>query len=304
MATLYQKKRVYSLTLGDSSSGNAVVVSGLQIRFDISKTSDNKKGSNNGVVEVYNLSPSTIELLQTDYLVLALDVGYEATGTTRLLSGNVVEVSTVRNGSDIITHMQVGEGYVELNHTNLNKLVAPGKTVKDVLDEIVTDMPSISRGAFVGTNINQPVIYGYPLHGTAKDMLTELARTYKLEWRVTGNTLSVSDENGLTSKDKTQAPVISASSGLIEIPYKTSAEGRRLKKDERRRQGVQFKALLNPTIVPGSIVQLVVSEKTDGVSSDLSGWYRVNTARYSGDFRGNDWYVECFCSVISNEELE
>ena len=79
------------------------------------------------------------------------------------------------------------------------------------------------------------------------------------------------------------------------MPFHTSETGRKQKKDPRRRRGVQFKALINTDIVPGRVVRLE--------SDWITGYYRVNTARFSGDMRGNEWYVECFCSEVYTEDL-
>lgn len=126
-------------------------------------------------------------------------------------------------------------------------------------------------------------------------MLMKLCEANNLEYNVTSGVLNVSEENGLLSKDRTLAPVINPATGLIDLPFHTTDTGRKPKKDKRRRRGVQFKALLNTDIVPGKIVKLE--------SKWITGFYRVNTARFSGETRGNEWYVECFCSEIAAEEL-
>jgi len=107
--------------------------------------------------------------------------------------------------------------------------------------------------------------------------------------------LNTTDINGSYTKDTVNCPVLNISTGLLETPFHILQQASKSKKDTRRRRGVQFKALLNPLIVPGAIVKLE--------SDNITGFYRVNAARFAGDYRGNDWTVECTCSEIEADEL-
>jgi hypothetical protein len=303
-----QKDRVFSLTIGDYKTGNGLLIENprregnnlidnpWQITFDISKSADNKRNNgNSAVIEIYNLSDSQIKLLESDYLEVQFQVGYKESGAHTLVVGNVTETSTVKNGNDYVTQLKIGEGYTDLNHQRLAKMVSPGKTVADVLEEIRQQMPGVARGAYTGTNLNNPIVFGWRLKGTPKDMLMKLCEAQNLEYNINCGVLNVSADNGLLSKDTQLAPVLNANTGLIDLPFYTSETGRKPKKDKKRRRGVQFKALLNTDIVPGKIVKLE--------SKWISGFFRVNSARFYGDFRGNDWYVECFCSEVQAEDL-
>lgn len=304
-----QKDRVFSLTIGDYKTGNGLLIENprkddqgnmvdnpWQITFDVSKAADNKRNNgNSAVIEIYNLSDSQIKLLESDYLEVNFQVGFKESGAHTLVVGNVTETSTVKSGNDYVTQLKIGEGYTDLNHSQLAKMVSPGKTVGDVLEEIRQQMPGVARGAYTGTNLNNPIVFGWRLKGTPRDMLMKLCEAQNLEYNINSGVLNVSSENGLLSKDTVLAPVLNAETGLIDLPFYTSETGRKPKKNKKRRRGVQFKALLNTDIVPGKIVKLE--------SKWITGFYRVNSARFSGDYRGNDWYVECFCSEVEAEDL-
>jgi len=304
-----QKDRVFSLTVGDYKTGRGLLIENpridsqgfvssnpWQITFDVSKSADNKRNNgNSAVIEIYNLSDDQIKLLESDYLEVSFSVGYLDTGAHLLVQGNVTESSTVKSGNDYVTQLKIGEGYTALNHEQLAKMVSPGKTVADVLEEIRQQMPGVARGAYTGTNLNNPIVFGWRLKGSPREMLMKLCEAQNMEYNINSGVLNVSEENGLLSKDTVLAPVLNERTGLIDLPFHTSETGRKPKKDKKRRRGVQFKALLNTDIVPGKIVKLE--------SKWISGFYRVNTARFSGDFRGNDWYVEAFCSEIAAEDL-
>lgn len=316
-----QKRRIFSLRVGDYSTGNGILIQSFrteprddpngvplldgngymienpwQITFDISKTADNKRNNGNSAsIEIYNLSDSQIQLLESDYIEVEFAVGYEDSGLSTLVVGNVTEHSTIKSGNDYITQLRIGEGYTDLNHQQLAKMVSPGKKVSDVIEEIRQQMPGVARGAYTGTNLNNPIIFGWRLKGSPREMLMKLCEAQNLEYNVNAGVLNVSEENGLLSKDVVLAPLLTDTTGLIDMPFHTSETGRKPAKDKKRRRGIQFKALLNPEIVPGKIVRIK--------SKFVDGTYRVNSARFSGDYRSNDWYVECFCSEVQAEDL-
>lgn len=293
-----QRKRVYELTIGDQKSGNGfIITSSLQVRFDISKSSDNKRKGNSATIEVYNLSPEHIKVLDaSEYGYCKFSIGYEdADGPLTVVEGNVVEFITVKKGTDYVTQIRMGEGYTALNHSKVKALVGPGKVLGDAVDEILKEMPGVARGAYSGTNLNNPILYSYPLNGTPMDELSKLGEANRVEFQVSGGVLNISDENGLLSKNQVLAPIVSEATGLIEVPFVTSAEGRKLPKDKKRRRGIQFKALLNARYQPGFMVKVE--------SQRINGFFRINTARFTGDFRGGEWYVECFCNDLHPEDL-
>lgn len=303
-----QRNRVYDLTVGDYKTGNGiritgglpaedgVIDTGLQITFDISKTADAKRtNGNSATIEIYNLSREHIELLQGDYLKCTFLVGYEDEGVRVVADGNVVEVKTVKRGTEFITQVRMGEGYSDLNHENLKSLVSPGSTVEQVIEEIRSQMPNVSRGAYTGTNLNNPIVFGWPLNGTPAAMLRKLCEAQNIEFSVTGGVLNVSDINGLYTKDTILAPLISEATGMIDAPFHTTEQGRKMKDAKTRRKGVQFKTLLNTECVPGKIVKIE--------SDFITGVYRINSSRFSGDFRGGEWYVECFSSEVEAQDL-
>lgn len=305
---MFQRERVYDLRIGDYSNGNGLRITagipdengfvdvGLQLTFDISKMADNKKTKGNSAsIEIYNLSRSQAALLEGEYLECTLMIGYKDQGARVVVTGNVTDISTRKSGDDRITQIKMGEGYTDLNHKKLKQMVSPGKTVGDVIDEIQKQMPGVARGSITGTNLNNPIVHGWRLTGTPREMLKKVCDAYDLEYNVSGGVLNVSEVNGLTSKDANLAPVVSPTTGLIDEPFYTSEDGRKHPKDKRRRRGVQFVCLLNTELVPGKIVKLE--------DTIINGFFRINAVRFNGDFRGNPWYAECLCSEIAAEEL-
>ncbi len=302
-----QHNRIYALTIGNIASGTGVRISnvpdkdtpepvGLQITFQISKNVDNKKNKNSGQIAVYNLSPATLATLEEGFVTVTLEVGYLAGGLKLLISGNVREFSTVKKGVDRITTLQVGEAFTALNHEFISKYVPPGSTDQDVLNEIVAQMPGVSLGGSIGLDLSNPISFGYSLHGSPQEMLDDFCNANKLEHRCSNNVLTVTREGVLANPSKGYAIVLARETGMVEIPFQSSGSGNKSKKDAAKEMGVQVKSLLNASIVPGELIKIRSLE-----APHLDGYYRVGSCRYTGDFRGNDWYVESFCSAYKGE---
>lgn len=287
---MIQKNRQYKLTIGDYQTGDGLLIEQLQVTFDISKSTNNKNRTNSASIEVYNLSEESLKILDTDYPTAVFEAGYLDTGgPKRLFAGQVTNVSTRKSGTDIVTQIQMGSGYTELNHETLSDLVPPGNNVKDAIENLRKAIGA-DRGVYNGTNLNNELISGYPLSGTPKEMLDELAEKYQLDWQLDDGVLYVHDNDRPATEQYQLAYVISPFTGLIERPYRVSGDKRRSKKDNVKKPGVQMKILLNPDIKAGDIIRI-----EEGL---LKGWYKVDSLRHSGSWRGENWYTEIKGSLI------
>lgn len=281
---ILQRNRQYSLTVGDYKTGNGLLIEDLQVTFDISKSTNNKNRTNSATIEVYNLSEESLKVLDTDYPAAVFEAGYLDTGgPKRLFSGQVTNVSTRKSGTDIVTQLTMGSGYVNLNHETLSDVVPPGNNVQDAIEKLRKAIGA-DRGVYNGTNLNNEIIYGYPLSGTPKEMLDELAEKYQLDWQLDDGVLYVHDNDRAATEQFQLAYVISPFTGLIERPYRVSGDKRRSKKDKVKKPGVQLKILLNPEIKAGDIIKI-----EEGL---LKGWYKVDSIRHTGSWRGDNWATE------------
>lgn len=310
----YQKDRVYSLIVGDKDE--AVEINNLQIRFNVSKSSDNKNKKNSAVVEIYNLSESRRKSLEKPYVQVQLKVGWAGEDLHTLFTGQVVNISNTkiksflsrRNGVDVITKLNIDEMYSTLNHKIQSKVVPEGNTVRQAILTLIQDIPEISRHEMNGENLERVLPDGYPLHGSPQQNLDRISSAYDLEWQIDQGVLYVSDKFKSFMKDTSKVPLIGQMSGLIDAPEFIS------NRDKRQRQSVKVKntdgedkevepskrsgapnkdslklrILLNPTLTAGSYFKLDYPE--------LSGYYRIDNIVHKGDFRGNEWYSEIVCS--------
>lgn len=286
----FQVNRQYLLTVGDTSIGEGLEINNLQITFDISKSSSNKDKTNSAAIEIYNLSDDSLKLIDVDYPAARFSVGYRDIGLKEVFAGQVTNVTTRKSGTDRITQITMGTAYTEINHEIMNKLVSPGRTVQDVAEDIRKAIPGVSRGVYNGTNLNNPIIYGYPLMGTPKEMLNELSEKYQLDWQIDGDVLYIHNNDRGSSEKFEEAYVVSKYTGLVENAYRTSGDVRRSEKDKTKKQAVMWKMLLNPDIVAGSIVKLE--------DTLIQGWFKISDIRHEGGWRDNPWYTHVRATAI------
>ena len=278
---IIQRDRNYVLRVG-APGKKYLEISGLNIQFKVQKSSDNKKKGNHASVSVFNLSEDNRKVLEETGVVVYLEVGYADTGLHELFSGQVTDVETNRNGEDIVTTLTLDSVYSDLNHKLLSTLVAPGSTLEQLFRRIVKDMPEITQTKFSGPTLQKKVPDGYPINGTPRQALTEVADAYGLEWQVDSGILYVTDVTYSFMTDK-QAFLLNEFSGLIERPEVDEIEKQRSKKDKKKkgRKGLKIKCLLNPLIKAGGMIKLEFG--------DYSGFYKVINISHDGEVYGNSW---------------
>jgi len=288
MADNLQINRWYELTIGDGNTFEAVVITPpMNLTFSVNKSSTALKKQNSAEIEVYNLPEEALKVLEKDYPVAFLKAGYAKQEIITLIKGEIVSVSTRKQGPDLVTQILMGSGYVALNHETVQAVVPEGKTVKEVIETLQREMTGISKGVFSGFNINNKVLYGYSMSGTARETLDNICRTYNLDYNIDNDVLYVHDATGTLDENYALAPLINEESGLIELPYETRVEVGYAKKSVKNKGGVHFKVLMNPSLRAGSIVKIE--------SSTINGWYKISDLRHYGGNRTNDWYTECKC---------
>lgn len=303
-----QRGRIYSLIVGGDEG--AVEINNLEVRFKVIKTSSNRDKVNSAYVEIYNLSEEKRKALERQYVGVSLKVGYSDMDLVSLFSGQVVNIHTKRippilsrrQGADIITKLEITELFEEMNSPTPTKVVPAGKKVKDVILEVIKDIPDITRTEIKGENVERGLPDGYPVTGTPRRVLDNLSRDYNIEWQIDQGVLYVSDKDKSFTEDVGAVPRYGEMSGLIEKPEYINEDAKRLRATQKatekgkeppkpknpRPNALKFKILLNASIVAGSIIYLEFS--------DLTGYYKVDEVTHEGSFRDDEWYSTLICS--------
>lgn len=303
MKTMYQRDRVYSLVVGNEKG--AIEINSLNIKFNVTKSSDNTKKKNNAWVEIYNLSEERRKALDDEYVNVELKVGYAGTdnGLITLFTGQVVNrkdrrlkaFNTKRSGTDLITRLDIDELFVALNTQVKSKFIPSGVYVRDIILEVIQDIPEITRNEMNGNGIQQMVPDGYQIDGEPRRVLDGLSKKFGISWQIDQGVLYVSDKDKSFQRSIVGVPLIGQMSGLIDRPEFVSANNKRAKKAAKNNPNsptagdhIKMKILLNPTIVAGSYFKLDFE--------DMSGYYRVDEVVHEGNFRSDAWWSTLTCS--------
>lgn len=326
-----QFKRNYKLRINDRAGGLLFTIADLRIEFDITKNIDNRSKTNVAVLKVYNLSNETLGKISNTQMAcqVLLDVGYDGE-LTRLLTSDIIQLSTVKRKGEVVTTFECAEGFMLANETKISKTYPENAKVVDVLDDLLSTNNVTNRDICLADS-TATFPFGYYAIGTLKQVLDDITYPIQHEWNMDGEKVVIKPKRALTTEaanqvnDKSETIfVLSEQSGLIGIPsthdeaitqaydesapnelnenefdvsdpLKPSKSGKPRKQTRQRvkRFNVKCQCLLNPSIIPNGLVKIV-----SVFAPELNGLYRVRTVRYNGDSRGNDWYCDLYIDNV------
>lgn len=247
-------------------------LSGLRLSFDVEL---NLKGRpNSAKITIYNLSEDTRRVIsQAEAARVVLLAGYETTQPHAIFIGQLREVEHKIVGADWVTKIESGDGVPR--SARISASFGKGAGVDRILTELVRQIGSSGIGAGNSARIAQQIrgrsigSGGLALSGSADVALDGLLEPLGLEWSIQGQQLQILERG---KARQVRAVVLSPDTGLVGTPEKLE------------KQRARARALLIPGLDPGLTIRLE--------SRDLTGFYRVDSARYTGDTRGQAWYAD------------
>lgn len=271
--TKYLFNRDWTVEIQRDDQDQAVRYKKLRVVFDIEK--NNYSSSNKAKIDVYNFDLTSRQRFVKGSL-LTLDAGYVGQIET-IFRGNVVRVTTERNGSETITSFECGDGERAMAYGIFSKSYPPGATYKQILQDICTELKN--NGVGIGLVLSFPpnsFNSGVTFNGTIKDALDYLTNNIGYSWSIQNGQVQIIPNVGF---DGEQAIFISEETGMIGVPSQGA-------------DFVQFSSLLNPKIAPDCRIALS--------SQAILGDFKVNKAKYEGDSHSmNKWTVSCECVRIN-----
>lgn len=298
-----QFNRIFRLLLGVQGQEGIVIESdgkeeSLRITFDIDK--DLTQQTNKSQVAIYNLSETTRKKLEVDDMICELQVGYaEDIGLRRIFLGAVTYSTTRREGADKITELEISDGQIAIRDTVVSLGYSAGITGSKIINDVAAEMGLVTQIATDVEFSSYPT--GFSFVGMGRDCLDKVCNASGATWSIQNNVLQVIMSGGSTNL---KAFVFSASSGLIGSPERIikslkrpdqeAKKKRKVKKENKEKKaGWKIKTLLAPTVNPGDLVRVE--------SSTVTGWFRVETEKHSGDTHGQEWYTEQELITIQTE---
>lgn len=271
----------------------------LKINFQIEK--DTTKESNKSKLEIYNLSESSRKAIEVADNEVEIYAGYED-GAVLCFRGTVTYGYTKDSGTECITSLDLADGTVALRDSYCSLSYAPGTSAKTIIQRCATEMGvPVVYGDDVGELENYK--NGFSFYGQAPECLTEVCNALGLSWSIQNNILNIILAGGTATN---RGLVFSAQSGLVGLPerivqaeYKSNkttpkrkAKQKAKKEEPRKKAGWRIETLLVPSVNPGDMVKVE--------SRIITGWFRVEKVRHSGEYNGQRWSSEMDLIEVNN----
>lgn len=250
-------------------------VSGLDVEFDVERSLN--PDPNRARIAVYNFSLDTrTALREEEDLVVQLEVGY-GTESTLIFRGDVDEVRTIRQGPDVITEFEAGDGAKAMGQSFSSRSYGANASLNDMIGALLRDLGR--AGLKIGQASLRPSTFrflasgktwprGEALHGSSWEQLTEVCKACGIEASVQSGSVTFTESKKPLEGRRVN---LSFDTGLLSTPEKS--------KDKR----ISASSIVVPGLVPGIEVQI----QTQG----LEGLFRCTQARYTGSTFADPWNI-------------
>lgn len=294
-----QYNRFISLKIGGPDV-EGIDLSDLRIRFSVRR--GDISTPNSADIRVYNVSPETArksELREFERVVL--QAGYPGNYGT-IFDGTIKQVRRGRESqTDTYLDITAADGDSAYTHAVSNVTLAAGASPSEQINAVMADLEA--KGVKLGELPNLPRMRlprGKVIFGMTRNHLDNMARTNDISWSIQDGQLTLIPN---TAYLPGEAVVLNAETGMVGLP-------------EQTQNGITVKALLNPGIRIGRVLQInnsSIQRYRYGLSIndtkpnqliqsssvlDADGLYKVLVANHYGDSRGNDWYTVAICMTI------
>lgn len=284
--------RVYRLLIGRAGQKGVEITTPIRITFDITKNTSEQPNPHK--IRIYNLAAATRRAIEEPDIRCVLYAGYADEGGPLLMAAGAVTFAySYHDGPDVVTELDVRDGYVEIRDTAVSLGYGPGVKAQAIIREVARQMglPLVMADDVP----DRTWAHGFSFYGPARQALHKVAQGTGLEWSIQNQQIQVIARRGTTRR---QAVVLAADTGLLGFPERTR-EGAREKarvRDERsgdprdlvsaqqQRDGWKVSSLLLPTLNPGDLVKLE--------SRTAQGFYRIESLHHTGDSDGGDWQTQ------------
>lgn len=237
------------------------------IEFEIIR---NSLASNNvGSFRIYNLHPRNRNRIRKDPFatyelgrLVSFKAGYGKT-LSLAFTGLIGSAWSMREGVDFITQIECFDGGFSTVNDIINMSAPKGSPVTSVIDDVISQMTGVTRGAIGAYGGELP--RGNAYSGTAMNVLSELAG--RGAYVDNGAVHCLGDKECIATP---APPTINAKTGLLGTPV-------------RQGQYLNFDMLFEPSLKVGQLIRLESSttDNPDGVNA-VNGIHKIISLRHSG----------------------
>jgi hypothetical protein len=238
-----------------------------------------------GEIVIYNLNKNTETDIFKNGKIVTLEAGYRDGPFGIIFKGFIRQ--PIRGKEDATTYFLKlicldGDDALNLGFASL--VLAENQTAQTIINSIARSSTVPFDVRINGELPQQATTRGKSIFGMASDAIRSVAINNNAAFFVNNGQATVTP---LSLAPNTTPVELNANTGMVGIPYQVD-------------QGVQVRSLLNPRFQMGEWIRLnnasiILAELEIGQLQtllDVDGIYRIIEMHYTGDTRGNDWYVD------------
>ncbi len=253
----------------------------LHINFSFQKA--DLKTQNTGKIDVWNLNPSHLAMLNEKNCCVSMRAGY-GNNLSLIFAGIVSYASTAIDGSDRKTEIEVVDNLIQVRDTYISVSYNGTVNWKKIFDDVAAQMGVAISYSYNVTFVD--IENGFSFVGKACDIMTKGCNCCGLAWSIQNGVMQVKQPGDVMSREVYR---ISTDTGMIGIPSRVVIEDD--KDSGKKLRGWDVEYLLNGSINIDDYVRLE--------SSVVTGYFRVYSIEISGDNLSGDWVCKARVLEVS-----
>lgn len=293
---------VYAPSSEIQGKGNAFLITGLQITFNVTK--DESSSANTASVEICNLTDSVVNYLYANVnnkVAVKLEAGYVSDKIKQLFLGTIDQIKDVFEGDTRKTTLEVSDGTAMTQEAHSTLSFPKGTKVNKVVDTLIKDL-GIPKGIVVSFSELDRLLTSRSISGNTHQLLKTITEMNNADYHIQDGKVTIIPKS---KRMKIVAPYLSPDTGLIGSPQpiakpraksqhkigtSLSPKIHKTKKIEHI-GGISFSCQLDGSLTVGSTVWLK--------SKNYDCALKLYKVQHSGSYEGGDWKSECEGTPIS-----
>lgn len=295
MTTQWIRKATLFLT--DPATGKGLDLSEFHFKFKC--VAADTESPNNASVRVYNLSRDTVKKVRSEFSTVVLQAGYEGNFGV-IFKGTIKQWRVGReNATDTYLDILAADGDVGYNFATVNATLAPQNSApKDRVNAIIGGFSQhgVGPGSVLLPNTGGVLPRGKVLFGMARVALRQEVWSQGATYSIQQGAINILPLSGYLPGT---AVVLNQLTGMVGQPESTV-------------DGIKVRCLMNPRIQAGALIQIdnksinqtiqtnpnapIPYNQYTGIqllaSVSDDGLYRVYSAEFEGDTRGQPFYTD------------
>lgn len=237
---------------------------------------------NSATITIANLAQENRLKIKREFDRVRLEAGYVGAGNRGIIfTGTVRDVTHKREGADIVTTVDCGDGDKGYREGVISRTFPAGTKPADVVEAIRAEMPDVARGVIhEAVSRLPPFPRPVTMCGPCRSELSKIGRTFGLYWSIQDGALEIVPGDGFVD----DVTVISQQTGMIGVPEITD-------------NGVRVDCLLNPALRIGRVVE--VRSETLAMNGE-EGRFRISALSFEGGSDAQDG----FYARVTGEKID